>query len=119
MPELTTEQIKKIQDALPAALLETIRKPNPLFVVMMGHHKWYVKPFIRFAPKYIHTFTQRRKFDPSRIGDYMPIEHGYTSHHPLEFLYKLAKKIATRKQRWAKDNRVSGHTVTFSLNRNA
>lgn len=61
-------------------------KPNALLSVMLGHHKWYVKPFIRFAPKFVCTFTDWKRRE----------DHGYIRHHPLEFLYRIATWVARK-----------------------
>ena len=99
--------------ATPGAL-QALVQPNPLMVALMGHHKWYVKPLVRFQPKWIQTFTEYRSRIPGSAIKY-PVDHGYWCHHPLEFLYRWAQRFATRKQRFMKCNRIEGNKVTIPL----
>jgi hypothetical protein len=85
---------------------DSLKKPNPLLEAMHPcptRLKW----FRRFAPKFVPTFVERQR----RM---MPIQHGYTVRHPLEFLYRLACKFK-RKPKFSKSYQPESIKCSYTL----
>ena len=94
---------------------------NSIIATLLGHNKWYVQATVRFAPKWVHTFTEKRKACATEselmFGTlaWDRIDHGYMSHHPLEFLYRWTSRFARRKVKFQKCSEVTGRQYVIPL----